>query len=598
MNDTEEVNKPPETPANRNLALTLQKYAVGYEHIVLGCMLLVLHVAIWLDFGSSLSRSLMLAHLGLFFIWQPIWRRDLRLEFRSGLVFLIFTLGFMYWLNWWVLLIWLALLIGLVGGRMLPNRNSRYAHLLTLLFLVAETLIRCVTGLFVITSLDPDVMRAFELGLFAIPALIMIIPTQPVVLRQPGPVDFFRGVTVSLMTGIVALGSLVTMYHSGVDYPVALIQSSIVLGVFLLAISWLLSPHGGFGGLHQVWDQSLLNIGTPFEQWLGELTRLDSALDQPAAFQDAAMHALAELPWIEGLHWGIDGEEQKLGKRTFFPIKLSSGRTDVTIFTRRAFGPMLMIHCKLLVQLVEIFYKAKVREQQLALQAHQQAIYETGARVTHDIKNLLQSLKTMTLALEKDRDPKWKGPERRGGERRGRQLINRQLPLLTQRLELALDKLQAPVETNVELLPFSRWWKDFVTRNSGYGVSFNSEVKGEIEIPAEMFDSVMENLLENARQKRAQEYGLQISVLAQEDENAISLSVTDNGQPIPPNLVKDLFQHPVASDIGLGIGLFQAKRQANLLGYEVELVENETGRVRFRLHTIEANEQATEVDRL
>jgi signal transduction histidine kinase len=557
-------------------------------------MLLVLHIAIWLDFGSSLSRSLMLAHLGLFFIWQPIWRRDLRLEFRGAVVFLIFTLGFMYWLNWWVLLIWLYLLIGLVGGRMLPNRYSRYAHLLTLLFLVTETLIRCVTAIFVITYLDPGVMRAFELGLFAIPALVMIIPTQPITLRQPGPVDFFRGVTVSLMTGIVALGSLVTMYHMGVDYPVALIQSSLILGAFLLAISWLLSPHGGFGGLHQVWEQSLLNIGTPFEQWLGELTRLDSALEQPLAFQDAAMHALAELPWIEGLHWRINGEEQQLGKKTFFLIRLGSGRLDVTIFTRRAFGPMLMIHCKLLVELVEIFYKAKVREQQLALQAHQQAIYETGARVTHDIKNLLQSLKTMTVALEKDRDPKWKGPERRSGERRGRQLINRQLPLLTQRLELALDKLQAPVETDIKMISFSRWWKDFVTRNSDHGSSFKSELQRDLEVPGEMFDSVVENLLENARQKRTQDYGLQISVLAEEDKNGVSLSVTDNGKPIPAKLVKDLFKQPVVSDIGLGIGLYQAQRQANLVGYEVELVENEAGKVCFQLHSTETNNPLTE----
>ena len=45
------------------------------EHRLLGLMFLSLHLAIWYDFGGPLSRSLMLAHLGLFLLWQPLWRR-------------------------------------------------------------------------------------------------------------------------------------------------------------------------------------------------------------------------------------------------------------------------------------------------------------------------------------------------------------------------------------------------------------------------------------------------------------------------------------------------------------------------------------------
>ena len=37
------------------------------------------------------------------------------------------------------------------------------------------------------------------------------------------------------------------------------------------------------------------------------------------------------------------------------------------------------------------FYIAKIREKTLTQQTHLKAIYETGARITHDIKNLLQS---------------------------------------------------------------------------------------------------------------------------------------------------------------------------------------------------------------
>ena len=45
----------------------------------------------------------------------------------------------------------------------------------------------------------------------------------------------------------------------------------------------------------------------------------------------------------------------------------------------------------MLIHLIGHFYGAKHRELELANSAHLQAIYETGARVTHDIKNLFIS---------------------------------------------------------------------------------------------------------------------------------------------------------------------------------------------------------------
>ncbi len=92
----------------------------------------------------------------------------------------------------------------------------------------------------------------------------------------------------------------------------------------------------------------------------------------------------------------------------------------------------MSLHCNLLVQLIETFYTAKKQEQELAQQAHLHAIYETGARVTHDIKNLLQSLQTMTILLDTT-----------SYETREKSLLllQKQLPHITQRLQLALNKL-------------------------------------------------------------------------------------------------------------------------------------------------------------
>ena len=57
------------------------------EYRLIGLMLLLLHGAVWWDLGDALSRSLMLAHLGLFLVWQPFFNRERQLAWRSVLVY-------------------------------------------------------------------------------------------------------------------------------------------------------------------------------------------------------------------------------------------------------------------------------------------------------------------------------------------------------------------------------------------------------------------------------------------------------------------------------------------------------------------------------
>ena len=48
---------------------------------------------------------------------------------------------------------------------------------------------------------------------------------------------------------------------------------------------------------------------------------------------------------------------------------------------------------------------------------------------------------------------------------------------------------------------------------------------------------------------------------------------------------------PVASDFGLGVGLYQAARQAARSGYRLELPDNQSGRVTFRLQATDSRRQ-------
>lgn len=553
----------------------IKQAAARGEHWVLGFMLLLLHISLWWGFGSAGSASLMLAHLGLFLLWQPIWRQDQRLDLVAVTIIALFTAGYVYWLSWWLIFIWLILLIGLVSGRTLIARQERYAYLLTLSFLVSELLIKCVPELFSVGDLPAEIIVLFKYGPLFVWLVIALIPLQD----QVRDVDVFRAMSVSLLVAIIAIGSLLNMYHTAVEYPNALAQSLLALAAFLFVISWLLSPHAGFSGLAQLWERSLLNIGTPFETWLTGLATLAEQRQTPAEFLEAAIQELLNLPWIAAVRWSTPDAEGILGEPGAHEVELVVAELRVAVYTRRALGPTLLLHCKLLLQLLGHFYITKVREQELAQHAHLQAIFETGARVTHDIKNLLQSLQTITTALALEKN----GAGSRRAGRSARKLLENQLPHITQRLQLALDKLQAPEAGATEYKPAREWWQSFLSRNAAPDISFEARLDADPPVPTELFDSVVENLLENTRNKRTAGTELAVEVCFETSDEAVRLTVTDSGPAVPEDKAAQLFLQRVDSDFGLGIGLYQAHRHAQIYGYELRLAANEPGRVTFEL---------------
>ena len=61
------------------------------------------------------------------------------------------------------------------------------------------------------------------------------------------------------------------------------------------------------------------------------------------------------------------------------------------------------------------------------------------------------------------------------------------------------------------------------------------------------------------------------------------LTISDSGDAVPKTVATRLFSAPVPSQNGLGIGLYQAARQAEQAGYSLKLVNNMTGSVCFEL---------------
>jgi signal transduction histidine kinase len=192
--------------------------------------------------------------------------------------------------------------------------------------------------------------------------------------------------------------------------------------------------------------------------------------------------------------------------------------------------------------------------------------------MTHDIKNLLQSLNVLCAVAERDE-------YRDSAQLQG--LVKRQLPLVAQRLSETLERLQRPQATAETYVSASTWWQGLQRQYHGEGVEFQGAAP-PARLPRSLFDSVADNLLRNAIAKRAVDPAVHVRV-SLECAGELALRVCDTGHPVPEEFVSSLMRAPVSSRGGLGIGLYQAARQAEAAGYRLSLESNRDGDVCFAL---------------
>jgi len=547
---------------------------------LLGLMLLLLHGVLWLDPGLPLARALMLAHLGLFLVWQPIWRADATFSLQDLVVFTLFTAGLLLALDWWLLSAWLVLLIGLVAGTTTGARHGRLAHLLTLAFLLSELLMRAVPRAFELPPLPGALEAIFGSGLPLLPLTVLLLPTGAHRGDPPREVDLLRALNAALVTVVLALGSLLGMYHGGLGYVDALVRCLLAIAALLLLTSWVLTPRLGLNSVLGLWERSLLNVGTPFERWLDRVAGMVGSQPSARSLLEAGAAALASLPWASGARWDGPGVSGAVGEDTAHGIDVPTADFTMRVYARQRPGPMLRLHAKLLVRVLAHFYRAKLGEEALTIATHLQAVHETGARVTHDIKNLLQTLEPLATALGSGgavRDPE-----------RALDLLGRSLPEISRRLAVAVARLEGPAGTSDRhWQPAGRWWAQARARYADRGLCFEGDPAGEIPLPGELFDNAIDNLLDNALRKSAADAGarrgVQVSVALYAVPAGWRLRVTDDGDAIAPDLAERLLRQPVASRSGLGLGLYQCARLATECGYRLTLESNRRGCVRFEL---------------
>jgi signal transduction histidine kinase len=544
--------------------------------VLLG-MLGLLHLLLLEGIASGIGRTLLVGHIGLFILWQPFVRAEHRLSLRQLAVIAGAVAAAAWWASHWMLILWVMVLAGIVGGKVFffAGRMAKLFYLLVLAYLISILLIVLVPQVLP----DPGaVTEEFRiLAKYMLPALFAVMALLPVRQEAEGEaetVDFVYSTFILLLLAVLVLGSVSAMLLLRRGYFESLVFTIIAFSAILLLMAWAWNPRLGFAGFGVFFSRYMLSLGLPFERWLHELADNMQREDRPEQFLAQSLEGMARLPWVNGCEWRAAEVAGRTGLQEGQRNAFGHGSLTLAIYSQQPLSPALNWHFNLLVQLLGEFYEAKLRARELQQLSYVKAIHQTGARLTHDVKNLLQSLNALCLAAASE------------GETPSVQyqaLLQRQLPVIAQRLQQTLDKLRRPEEEGAQFISATRWWTELQARYGQAGVSFSCErISAELRLPATLFISAAENLLENALAKKLDAPALQIRVEFSAS-GPLLLGVCDDGRAIPAELAGSLFRAPVPSSTGLGIGLYQVARHAEFYDYELRLDSNEDGRVCFAL---------------
>jgi signal transduction histidine kinase len=542
----------------------------------LSLALLALHGAIMLDLADPLAQALMLSHFGFFLLWQPLWRGEKKLIPGQAVLIIGAAVLLIVASSWWLMALWIAVLFSLIGGNVpgIKNYGQRIVSLLAAVYLLSILLAWVVPHLFPDQQFPGVLLAVVRYGLVIPAAAIFFVHTGKQQAASPYSVDLFYSLLLFLMVVVLVLGAFVIKEISHGNYVVALAQALIVIAGLLVALSLLWDPRAGFAGIGQLLTRYFLSIGMPFERWMHSLAALSERERDPDKFVIVAAHEMSGLPWLSGIGWQSRGSTGIAGDATKYATAFTFGGLTVSFHTRWSPSPALMLHMRLLARLLGDYYDAKIREQEQRRNAYVQAIYETGSRLTHDVKNLLQTLRSLCAAAETSNE---------GDADALRLLMQRQLPQITQRLQITLDKLNTKPPIGSDTVPATQWWETLKQRFAHERIEFETgDLPADATLPVDLFESAAENFLQNAVEKRKTQSGLKIAVRLYWDKG-VSLSVCDDGQPIPDALVPQLFSSPVQSNTGLGVGVYQVARFAREQGFEAGLSSNRPGKVSFTL---------------
>ena len=337
----------------------------------------------------------------------------------------------------WMMITWLLVLIGILGGRVFTVQAARRNRFVTLRRALPAL---CPHDHVLLGRSRADPRRAGDsrfggairsgTSLFTLAALVVAAATRG--RRHPLRCSISSYAVLVFQLGVVlVLGSIVAMRFTDEDYVTSVAVTVMAFGLALFVFAVLWNPMRGFGGLSTYFSSYLLSVGMPFELWMRRIAELAETETDPRRFLEAALREIALLPWMRGGHWRFArrrGPFQRRGRprdaclpgpRGGLPYRDPTlpGAAAAHAAARAGGGRVL---------------RGQAARERAAPQCLLQAVHETGARLTHDVKNLLQSLYALTSMAPRGPADGYEG------------LLQRQLPQLTKRLHATLEKLRSP----------------------------------------------------------------------------------------------------------------------------------------------------------
>ncbi len=432
---------------------------------------------------------------------------------------------------------------------------------------------------------------------------------DPLLVAILTPVFFAFVVTVALLAKTLPAPAAVALAASGF---------CLTLAAVAMLIAPFTSRQSAISSLSYAFS-----LEAPLEDWLRDLSAASRREADAENFTAAAMHRLLQTPGVIGVEWRIDdwresennpaaknanddndddndgngdgnnndndadngNNETKNKSKTKSKteknppahtsgivlgdgVRVDSPPLRMQVFTRRRLSPWAWFNYHILARALAEHILAKQREERHRAHNLSRAVHESGARITHDIKNILHALAALA-DCENDT------------------LVRRQLPELRRRLQSALDKLRTGEDESEEEKTAAAdvWWREARARFAHLPVAFSGGEEGEsAPLPMALFDRALDNFVDNALAKRAAE-GEQVTVTAamSEEGGKAGLRVCDTGKAASPALTHQLFKTPVPSANGFGVSLYHLNNQAARHGYRAELANNTDGDVVFAL---------------
>ena len=368
-----------------------------------------------------------------------------------------------------------------------------------------------------------------------------------------------------LSTVVFSYGLTVVLFSGNVSYLEAVLATATLFCLLLTIAIFLTTPITIGKAMSAATVQHMLSLRIPLKEWTLLMSSVASAEESTAGFMTAVAGKFVDLPGIVGIRWQCySNESQLLGQPSRHATDLHSPPLRIKLYTRRHTSPWQWFNYHLLLYISAEYYLAKRREEQQRIDNLSRSVHEIGARLTHDIKNILHTLTVLTTSADES-------------------LLRRQLSVLRERLHSTLHKLQAPGQAEDEEnnpTDVTLWWQEVQNRHQHNDVIFHGQTRHNV--PANLFDLALDHFIENARCKRESQPDILITVTLVDDAHGHAmLSVSDTGDAIDDEVVRLLFQQPVTSLRGFGVGLYQVATEARKQNYHAFIADNRQGFVRF-----------------